>query len=83
MKGKMSEILVICGAYLYTHEMLLGSALLIIGMICGFVRFAMEAEDKKVKNDIIRGFHNIVASISRAANSLENQKDHEKQQTVH
>jgi len=79
----MSEVLVICGAYLYTHEAWLGCILLILGALCGFVRFALEAEDKKVKNDIILGFHNIVASISRAANSLENQKGHEKQQTVH
>ena len=79
----MSEVLVITGAYLYTLEPLLGSILLILGAISGFVRFALEAEDKKVKNDIIRGFHNIVSSISRAANSLENQKGHEKHQTVH
>tara|TARA_R110000803_G_scaffold185051_1_gene247383 strand:- start:363 stop:617 length:255 start_codon:yes stop_codon:yes gene_type:complete len=82
MKGKMSEVLMVCGVYLYANEALLGSILLVLGVTCGFVRFTLEAKDKKVKNDIILGFHNIVSSISRAANSLENQKSHENNQTT-
>jgi len=83
MKGKVSEILIVCGTYLYTHSVMLGSGLLILGIFCGFFRFVLETEDKRVKNDIITGFHNIVSSISKAANSLEQQITHEKQQTIH
>ncbi len=84
MKGWACEAMIIAGAYLLTAHPVMGSGLLVIGILLSGIRFGIGLGQAKIRDDLLTDIHKVFKQLTTAAAHLDIEKFREKQnQTVH
>lgn len=84
MKGWVCEALVIAGAYLFSQSPIIGGGLIGIGATLGAVKYGIALGRGKIRDDLLSDFHKVLASISKAASTLDYEKFNARsKETIH